>query len=203
MVEEIIDSRMFHRRLQYLVKWEGYGLEANTWEDSRNVANAPEKVAEFHTTHPAAPRRIRAMAFGSIPFHLIPIATFALSRCLSGEGGDCKGNPFPTRFRRLHRLRCSAPTLQRPLYSTTPPPSATVTWLPIKPNFMSAAARPIRHDFTSAATCICQYHVSIIVLDLPYCINVYGQNPTTQKTMKTRVLPGCRGWLGLVIGSFG
>ena len=86
IVEEIIDSRMFRRRLQYLVKWEGYGLEANTWEDSGNVANAPEKVAKFHVTHPAALRRIRVMAFGSIPFRPIPIATSASSRCLS-EGG--------------------------------------------------------------------------------------------------------------------
>jgi len=86
VVEEIIDSRMFRRRLQYLVKWEGYGLEANTWEDSGNVANAPEKVAKFHATHPAAPRRIRVMAFGSIPFRPVPITTSASSRCLS-EGG--------------------------------------------------------------------------------------------------------------------
>ena len=86
VVEEIIDSRMFRRQLQYLVKWEGYGLEANTWEDSGNVANALEKVAKFHATHPAAPRHIHVMAFASIPFRPVPITTSASSRCLS-EGG--------------------------------------------------------------------------------------------------------------------
>ena len=91
IVEDIIDSRMFRRRLQYLVKWEGYGLEYNTWEDSGNVANAPEKVAKFHATHPAAPRRIRVMAFGSIPFRPIHIATLASSRCLSGGGVIVRG----------------------------------------------------------------------------------------------------------------
>jgi len=94
IVEEIIDSRMFRRRLQYLVKWEGYGLEANTWEDSGNVANAPEKVAKFHATHPAAPRRIRVTAFGSIPFRPVPIATSASSRCLSGGGVIVRGTLY-------------------------------------------------------------------------------------------------------------
>jgi len=31
VVEEILNSRIFHRKLQYLVKWEGYGVEYNTW----------------------------------------------------------------------------------------------------------------------------------------------------------------------------
>jgi hypothetical protein len=94
VVEEILDSRMFRRRLQYLVKWEGYGVEGNTWEYSENVENAPEKVADFHTRHPAAPRRIRIMAFGSIPFRPISSMAQASGRCLSRRGGDCKGNPF-------------------------------------------------------------------------------------------------------------
>jgi len=43
-------------------------------------------------------------------------------------------------------------------------------------------------------------YISILAIDPTYFINAYGQNPTSQKTM---VLPGCHGWLGLVIGSFG
>jgi len=49
LVEEILDSRMFQRRLQYLVKWEGYGVEGNSWEYADSVENALEKVADFHT----------------------------------------------------------------------------------------------------------------------------------------------------------
>jgi len=35
VVEKILNSRMFQRKLQYLVKWEGYGIEGNTWHPKR------------------------------------------------------------------------------------------------------------------------------------------------------------------------
>ena len=90
-MEEIRDSRMFRRRLQYLVKWEGYRTEGNTWEYAEHVNNAPERVAEFHRRNSAAPRRIRAMAFGSIPFRPISLATQASRRCLSRGGVIVRG----------------------------------------------------------------------------------------------------------------
>src|SRR5205807_9867628 len=111
IVEKVLNSRMFRRRLQYLVKWEGYGTEHNTWEYSENVNNAPEKVAEFHAQNMAAPRRICTMTFGTIPFRPISL-TSASSRCSSRGGGDCKGNPFPFRS-------ASDPSLSlQPLIST-------------------------------------------------------------------------------------
>jgi len=86
VVEEILDSRMFRRRLQYLVKWEGYRIENNTWEYAENLDNAAEVVADFHARHPGAPRRIRAMAFGTIPLS---------GRCSSRRGVIVRGTPFP------------------------------------------------------------------------------------------------------------
>jgi hypothetical protein len=68
IVKEILDSRMFQWHLQYLVKWEGYGIEGNTWGYSDNVENTLEKVTDFHTQNPATPHYIRTMAFGLIPF---------------------------------------------------------------------------------------------------------------------------------------
>jgi hypothetical protein len=58
VVEKIMDSRMFRWHLQYLVKWDGYGVEGNTWEYSENVENALEKVVDFHAQNPATPRCI-------------------------------------------------------------------------------------------------------------------------------------------------
>jgi hypothetical protein len=49
---------MFQWWLQYLVKWDGYGVEGNTWEYSENVENALEKVADFHAQNPAPPHCI-------------------------------------------------------------------------------------------------------------------------------------------------
>ena len=59
-VEEIIDSRIFHRKLQFKVKWLGYGYEDISWEPAEGV-NAPAKIREFYRNHPDAPKLIRAM----------------------------------------------------------------------------------------------------------------------------------------------
>jgi len=46
VVEEILDSQMVNRKLRYLVKWEGFGVEHNSWEPWDNV-HALELVADF------------------------------------------------------------------------------------------------------------------------------------------------------------
>jgi len=85
---------MWRWKLQYLVKWEGYGIEHNTWEYSDNLNNAAEAVAEFHSTHPGAPRCIRVMAFGTIPFRPVPLA-FTSSQCSSRI---VRGTPYAVLF---------------------------------------------------------------------------------------------------------
>jgi len=92
VVEKILSSRMFQQKLQYLVKWEGYGIEGNTWEYSENLDHAPEKVTEFHTKNLGAPRHIHALTFGLIPFRPISLSS-ALSRCSSGGGVIVRGTP--------------------------------------------------------------------------------------------------------------
>jgi len=98
IVEEILNSRMFRQKLQYLVKWEGYGIEGNTWEYSQNLAHAPEKVMEFHTRNLGAPHRICALTFGSIPFRLISLSS-ASSRCSSRGGVIVRGTPYASNSR--------------------------------------------------------------------------------------------------------
>ena len=59
-VEEILDSRLYCWKLQYLVKWGGYPHEDNTWEPEDNLEHAQEAIHNFHWKHPSAPRRIDA-----------------------------------------------------------------------------------------------------------------------------------------------
>lgn len=60
-VERILDSRLYRHKLQYHVKWMGYGMDDSTWESEENIQNSPEAVADFHRRHPSAPRRIAAV----------------------------------------------------------------------------------------------------------------------------------------------
>jgi len=67
LVEEILVSKMFRRRLKFKIKWEGYGLEHDSWEYAAEV-HTPKQVTDFYRKHPAAPRQIRAAVFLQIPF---------------------------------------------------------------------------------------------------------------------------------------
>src|SRR3979490_3629986 len=57
VVEKGLDSRLMRGRLHFLVKWEGYGYEENTWVVEEDMA-APAKVREFYQSHRREPRWI-------------------------------------------------------------------------------------------------------------------------------------------------
>ena len=67
-VEEVINSRLKNRQLQYLVKWKGTTDMENSWEPQKNLANAPDSIREFHDKHPDAPRQINSIFFKEIPW---------------------------------------------------------------------------------------------------------------------------------------
>jgi hypothetical protein len=58
-VEEILNARYFRRKLQYLVKWQGYGNEDNEWVSANDV-HAPEALQAFYQWHPNAVRVVRS-----------------------------------------------------------------------------------------------------------------------------------------------
>jgi hypothetical protein len=66
-IEEIIDSRMRGRRLQYLVRWKGYGCEENLWISEGDL-DAPDLIVDFHGAHPTALKHINALMFRHMGF---------------------------------------------------------------------------------------------------------------------------------------
>jgi hypothetical protein len=46
-VERIQNSRMFRRKLQFIVAWKGYRYEEHSWVDEKDVS-APDLIAEFY-----------------------------------------------------------------------------------------------------------------------------------------------------------
>jgi len=86
---------MVNRKCCYLVKWEGFGVEHNSWEPWDNV-HVLELVADFYRRHPGAARHIHMVDFHSIPFRSV-----SGRHCLKGGWmlGDAPLRPtFPPIF---------------------------------------------------------------------------------------------------------
>jgi len=47
-VEHILDSQMIRGRLEYLVCWKGYGIEADEWRPAEDVKGSRRLISQFH-----------------------------------------------------------------------------------------------------------------------------------------------------------
>jgi hypothetical protein len=54
-VERILDIRKIRGRLQWLVKWLGYGNEHNTWELKQNFTHCEKALRRFYKKNPEKP----------------------------------------------------------------------------------------------------------------------------------------------------
>ena len=80
-MDEIVDSKIVHRKLFYLIKWVGYGLDEFSWQSASNVAHAHDEVTRFHLRFPLKP------AAANIP---------PLEQPRVAWGHRCAGIPAPT-----------------------------------------------------------------------------------------------------------
>ena len=61
-VEKIVSSKVHHRKVHYLVKWEGYRDDQNTWEPYDNLMmDATEAIKDFHMNNPTMPKDPRVV----------------------------------------------------------------------------------------------------------------------------------------------
>ena len=54
-VEDILDSRIFQNKLQYLVHWKGYTPQDATWEPKASLENSRDLIQKFHLRNPNKP----------------------------------------------------------------------------------------------------------------------------------------------------
>jgi Chromo (CHRromatin Organisation MOdifier) domain len=67
-VKEILDSLLQHNKLEFLVKWEGYTEENNSWETKDNCRNVQEAIHNFYNKYPEAPQRFGRMQYKQLKF---------------------------------------------------------------------------------------------------------------------------------------
>ena len=54
-VDQILNSRLRQRKLQYLVLWKDYPISDAIWEATTHLQNAPEAIQAFHQQSPQKP----------------------------------------------------------------------------------------------------------------------------------------------------
>jgi hypothetical protein len=59
-IDEILDSRLRYKRLQYLCSWKWY--DAPTWKYIDNITNASRLLARFHRLYPTKPGPVGVLA---------------------------------------------------------------------------------------------------------------------------------------------
>ena len=61
-VEEVLSSRARYRKVQYLIKWKGYGPNDNTWEPYDSLlGGAEESVKDFCLKNQGMPKDQRVL----------------------------------------------------------------------------------------------------------------------------------------------
>ena len=61
-VEKILGARVRRRKLEYLVKWQGFEEEHNSWEPADALGNVHDLIRDFYRANPGAPRPLGDLA---------------------------------------------------------------------------------------------------------------------------------------------
>jgi len=58
-IEKILNKRKFREKDRYLVQWQGYTAEKDTWEPRENLENAQDLVDKFEEEYREGVRQIK------------------------------------------------------------------------------------------------------------------------------------------------
>jgi len=58
-IEKILNKRMIRGKKKFLVRWKGYTVEEDTWENRENLENAKELVKEFERIYGEEVKELR------------------------------------------------------------------------------------------------------------------------------------------------
>ena len=72
IVEEILNSHLWWNKLEFLIKWEGYTDENNSWEPEDNCRNANDAIKDFYNQYLEAPQQIGRMQYENLNSILPP-----------------------------------------------------------------------------------------------------------------------------------
>jgi len=82
-VAEILDSRIYYGKLQYLISWKGFDVSENSWEIPSDPHANPEEFAReqaFHLNNPDRPRLRNSIlsCFVNPDYHVLMNGTLTL-----------------------------------------------------------------------------------------------------------------------------
>ncbi|CAA9373459.1 hypothetical protein AVDCRST_MAG94-4350 [uncultured Leptolyngbya sp.] len=66
-LDVILDSKLIHKRLAYLVRWKGYSAAHDEWVPAQNMEHAQEAIEQFHRDNPDKPKPLHASPLASSP----------------------------------------------------------------------------------------------------------------------------------------
>ena len=119
-VKEILDSRRYRCKLQYLIRWKGYSDAHNSWEPKEDV-NIPVLLTAFYGQNPGA---IRKLEMGSLDCSqgALPLETKECTKKLRTQSRFMGHSQMNIRSVRIVNERTSMSSDCTPANPLTPPP---------------------------------------------------------------------------------
>lgn len=93
VVEKILDKRISKGHVYYLIKWQGFSDQDNTWEPEENLADCPELIVDFETRSKDQSELATVDPVAAVEQD-IPLPMNNFTRAMMNETGNIEGIGF-------------------------------------------------------------------------------------------------------------